>query len=535
MTSPIEKWDFFETSFAYQCPGNPFLDVSLSASFTHEDQQVHVEGFYDGDGVYRVRFMPGLEGRWQFVTRSSAPELDGRRGDFYCAAPAAGNHGLVRVANKVHFAYADGAPYKPVGTTCYVWNLQGDALEERTLKTLDDAPFNKMRMCVFPKRYTFNRNEPPCYPFEGKVTREWDPALLNNYRSSAPPEFWDFDRFNPAYFRRLENRILDLRARGIEADLILFHPYDFGAWGFDRMPAAVSDRYLRYLVARLAPLRNLWWSFANEYDLFFERKMEDWDHAMRLVQQADPYDHLRSIHNCGAFYDHTKPWVTHCSVQSHALNRVPAWLEKYQKPVVVDECGYEGDIHMVWGDLSPEEMVARFWLGFVQGGYVGHGETYVNDEEVLWWSKGGELHGESAPRIAFLREIIEGAPWLTPIPKVDNEFNNLMDSANQARLPGEPQSRVNTLIAEGSWNIEAAGYNIEEGYYLLYYGMHQPGSRYFNLEGGSYRVDIIDTWNMTIETAAEHAAGRTRVEMPGRKYMAVRIQKNELRTKNRRL
>jgi hypothetical protein len=40
----------------------------------------------------------------------------------------------------------------------------GAALEEQTLETLSTAPFNKMRMCVFPKHYTFNHNEPELYP-----------------------------------------------------------------------------------------------------------------------------------------------------------------------------------------------------------------------------------------------------------------------------------------------------------------------------------------------------------------------------------
>jgi len=527
MSKQIEKWDFFELPLSYQCTGNPFLDVTLEASFSHGDRAVQVHGFYDGAGNYKIRFMPDQEGQWQFETRSNVAGLNGRRGEFLCVAPSANNHGPVRVADMVHFAYEDGTPYIPVGTTCYVWNLQGDELEEQTLKTLDQAPFNKMRMCVFPKRYSFNRNEPPSYPFPGKVTREWDPSFMNNYRLSKPPDYWNFNEFNPEYFQHLEKRILDLRARGIEADLILFHPYDFGAWGFDRMPAEVNDRYLKYLVARLSSFRNLWWSFANEYDLFFEREMKDWDHSMQLVQQIDPYNHLRSIHNCGTFYDHTKPWVTHCSIQSHAINRVPAWLKMYRKPVVIDECGYEGDIHMMWGDLSPEEMVARFWLGFAQGGYVGHGETYVNQEEVLWWSKGGQLHGTSAPRIAFLRQIFEQAPGLTPVEKSDNEFNNLMDRKNLAELFGAKKTGAEKIIAEGRWNVEAAGYNVEKGYYLLYYGMHQPASRYFDLEDGSYRIDVIDTWTMTIDTVAENASGRTCVALPTRKFMAIRIQKNQ--------
>ena len=36
----------------------------------------------------------------------------------------------------------------------------GDAVQEQTLETLKKAPFNKIRMCVFPKDYAYNENEP---------------------------------------------------------------------------------------------------------------------------------------------------------------------------------------------------------------------------------------------------------------------------------------------------------------------------------------------------------------------------------------
>jgi hypothetical protein len=520
----VEKWDFFEYSLSYEDSTNPFLNVTVEAEFTHQDYQIQVNGFYDGNGIFKVRFMPTKEGQWEFVTRSNIPALNGQIGEFLCLAPSANNHGPVRVANMVNFAYEDGTSYIPVGTTCYVWNLQGDELEEQTLETLSQSPFNKIRMCVFPKRYAFNHNEPPCYPFPGTVTKEWDPNIAHTYPFSEPPQYWDFSQFNPEYFQRLEKRILDLQALGVEADLILFHPYDSGAWGFDRMPREVNDRLLRYLVARLSAFRNLWWSVANEYDLFIGRTMDDWDHYMQLVQQLDPYDHLCSIHNCGSFYDHNKPWVTHCSIQHQDVSRVPTWLKKYNKPVVIDECGYEGNIHMVWGDLSSEEMVVRFWLGFVQGGYVGHGETYVDENDVLWWSKGGRLKGESVPRIAFLRQIFEHASALTPIENEDMEFLNLMDPKRMSHFSG--LSREEKVITEGSWNKEAGGYNTDHGYYLFYFGMHQPASRNFNLQEGTYRIDVIDTWNMTIETVAENATGQVKVDLPARKFMAIRIQKN---------
>ncbi len=512
MTIQVNKWNYFELELKAWASGNPFLDVTLEATFTHQHRSVRVAGFYDGDGVYKIRFMPDIEGDWRYVTHSNLRALDNQSGHFECIPSLPGNHGPVRVVDRFHFAYADGTPYHPVGTTCYVWNLQGDELEEQTLRTLRQAPFNKMRMCVFPKRYSFNFNEPPCYPFEGELKQEWDPTNLYNLRAPAPKHNWDFTRFNPAYFRHLEKRILDLRELGIEADLILFHPYDFGAWGFDKMPPEVNDRYLRYLIARVSAFSNVWWSLANEYDLMLHLTLADWDHFFQLIQDADPYDHLRSIHNCHGFYDHGKPWVTHCSIQHHDLTLVPTWLQQYNKPVIVDECGYEGDIYMSWGDLSAQELVHRFWLGFAAGGYVGHGETYLNDEQRLWWSKGGTLSGDSPARIAFLRQIIEAtpAPGLFPAPLRTFGAGN---TGNWIMPGGLPHHR-------------AGSYQGTE-YYLIYYGTHQPRYQQFSLPPGTYRIDIIDAWNMTVERFMDAASGDVRVEFPRKQFLACRIERNK--------
>ena len=283
-----ERWGVYEVALQGPRAGNPFVDVQLRAQFQFRNRAVEVTGFYDGDGVYRVRFMPNEIGEWSYRTSSNAAELDGRQGRFTSTAPTAGNHGPVRVRYVTHFAYEDGAPYVPLGTTCYAWVHQGDKLEEQTLATLRAAPFNKMRMCVFPKSYVYNQNEPVYYPFE---------------RNAAGQN--DFTRFNPAFFRHLEQRVRDLEALGIEADLILFHPYD--RWGYATMGAEADDRYLRYVVSRLSAYRNVWWSMANEFDLLKSKAMADWDRFFRLVQAEDPYHHLRSIHHSVVQYDHSKP------------------------------------------------------------------------------------------------------------------------------------------------------------------------------------------------------------------------------------
>jgi hypothetical protein len=494
----VEQWSVLELTLNGPTEGNPFTEVELSAQFTQGNRTLHTTGFYDGDGAYKVRFMPEAVGQWRYETVSNRPGLNGRTGVFTATQPSPGNHGPVRVHNTFHFAYADGTPYRQIGTTCYAWIHQGDALEEQTLKTLATAPFNKLRMCVFPKRYAWNENEPVYYPFEG-----------------TPPNQWDFTRFNPAFFHHLEQRVAQLRDLGIEADIILFHPYDRGHWGFDRMPAAADDGYLRYVIARLAAHRNVWWSLANEFDFMKEKTPADWDRFFGIVQASDPYGHLRSIHNGAILYNHTQPWVTHASIQNGSAvedyGRAVLYRDVYRKPIVFDEVKYEGNLPQRWGNLSAEEMVLRFWQGTIAGTYVGHGETYRDPNDIIWWAKGGVLHGQSPARLAFLRRILEEGPpeGLEPIDKwQDYPF---------AGKRGE--------------------------YYLGYFGREAPTAWPFELykaelaDGMKFAVEVIDTWNMTISPVDgvfeikqrdnylfADRNGRS-VRLPGRPYMAVRIRR----------
>src|ERR1700748_2849346 len=164
-SASICQYDIFEVSLKGPSSGNPFIDVQLKAAFSLEHRTVVVDGFYDGDGNYKIRFMPDTLGEWRYTATSNAPALNRQAGGFLCVAPKAGNHGPVSVRFGHHFGYADGTPYFPFGTTCYAWVHQGKTYEEQTLATLRQAPFNKIRMCVFPKSYAYNHNEPEFYPF----------------------------------------------------------------------------------------------------------------------------------------------------------------------------------------------------------------------------------------------------------------------------------------------------------------------------------------------------------------------------------
>jgi hypothetical protein len=457
MKSSVEKWGLFEAAFQGPGGGNPFVDVTLDVAFSRENRTVQAPGFYDGDGVYRVRFMPDTEGEWTYETRSNVVALNGVTGAFRCGPPSSGNHGPVRVRNRWHFAYADGAPYFPFGTTCYAWTHQPLDVQRQTLATMRASGFNKLRMAVFPKHYTFNENEPLHDIYE----RGRDGAL-------------DFDRPNPIAFRHFETQVAALGEMGIEADVIIFHPYD--RWGYCTMSAEQDDRYVRYLVARLAAHRNVWWSLANEYDFLIDVKpVAKWDRFFHIIEENDPARHLKSIHNGEETmnFDHRKPWVDHVCIQNWNVKRTSEWRNEWGKPIVNDELEYEGDISLAWGNITAQELTHRFWLTVTRGGYAGHGECFAHPQDLLWWAKGGVLRGESWKRVAFLRSILE-----------EDVVNGLTPAPHEW-----PWMRV-SMASDGETR-------------LIYLGEHQPALWIAGLptDDRPCEVDVIDAWNMTIEPA----------------------------------
>ena len=483
----VEKWKVYELTFTGHDTGNPYKEVKLFGSFIRESDTISVPGFYDGNGIYKIRFMPQKEGKWNYVTSCNVKKLNGKKGNFICTPAQKDNHGPVLVKDTFYFAYADGTPHYSFGTTCYAWVHQGDSLAELTLETLSKSCFNKVRMCIFPKSYNWNNNEPLYYPFEG-----------------TPLKNWDFSRLNPAFFRNIEKRIRQLDSLGIEADLIVFHPYD--RWGFSTLDRATENMYINYIIARFAAFKNVWWSMANEWDFMEAKKLSDWDYYIEQFAEKDKFHHLISIHNGIKFYDHTNPSITHASIQSEDTYRAKEYMKKYKKPVVFDECRYEGNIPWSWGNLTAQSLIEKFWRGVTNGGYVGHGETYVTENpvkfpnessDILWWSKGGILKGESPERIKFLRNIIEKAPLhLKPIPLF-------------------------------TW-MPFSCIGIEHEYYLGYLNDAQPRSIVIDLpKDASYNVDIIDTWNMTIIPLQKEYSGHSLIELPAKPYIAVRIIKQD--------
>ncbi|MBN2762546.1 MAG: DUF5060 domain-containing protein [Bacteroidales bacterium] len=426
----VEKWDVFEVELISKKEfKKPFEDVTLTAWFTIGSTTKKVTGFFDGNSTWKIRFMPEETGQYNFRTESDYIEFSGLTGTFQSAEPSPGNHGPVSVDKKYHFSYADGTPCFIMGTTIYNWIFRPADVRQKTLESLRTYRFNKARMVVFPQYFKLPSGK---NVFEG---------IDISYAPDTPPykgKPYDLDYrdFNIDYFRNLEDRIRELRDIGVEADVILFHNYDFGLWGIDD---GLSDDdalfYLNYLVARISSLRNVWWSLANEYDLVMPEgknarsvlDRREWDRIGNYLMENDPYNHPRSVHEWSKIYPN-RPWMTHVSCQKPDTYDLLIRLKKeYQKPVICDEYQYEGNIIDGWGNLTPQQAVLRHWLSVMAGAYATHGDCYVSETNIKdsFFTYGGEIKGQGSSRLKFLKEIVNSLPFqeMAPLEEFTKDRN----------------------------------------------------------------------------------------------------------------
>lgn len=507
----MRQYEVCEFIFQGKEPEGSYVQIDMTAVFTTQGEEVKVKGFYAGDGAYKVRFMPRYAGTYDYKISGVVEET----GQVVIKPAQLQQHGRV-VASDDHFTYEDGEVYYPFGTTIYAFSHQTEGLTETTFQSLKSSPFNKVRMCVFPKNYRYNQNEPEHYAFHKDDAGNWDvhhPCM----------EFWT----------HLEEMIARLDHMGIQSDLILFHPYD--RWGFSSLSQQDNLVYLDYLLRRLSAFPNIWWSLANEYDLCMGTKsIEDWEEIEEYVAVNDPHCHLLSNHNCFKTWDYERKNISHVSIQTKVLTEVPFLRVKYKKPVVVDECCYEGNLPEFWGSISGKEMTARFWRVFTSGGFCTHGETFLDPkEDIVWWAKGGVLQGESPARIQYLKDLIYRLPGaLAPFNgKIEAIFTATEEELGsiKAQAPKEFVNFINAIsrmdhfekttfvAAEHCWQ----GHYKDEAF-LYYYDLRCCGRDTIELpEEHSYRVELIDTWNMTKSTLLENASGKTELSLPGKEGMAV--------------
>ena len=159
---------------------------------------------------------------------------------------------------------------------------------------------------------------------------------------------------------------------------------------------------------------------------------------------------------------------------------------------------------------------------------------------VLWWAKGGVLRGESPARIAFLREIVETLPgpldflgegigvWKAGQLAAMQEsraskgagtaFEELYGDTFFMAMLDLPKERMRPFLLKERVALAHCG----KAAYLKFMERQCAVLTQLMLpEEGSYRIELIDTWEMTRKVVMENVNGTVKIELPGKEDMAV--------------
>ncbi len=370
-------WDSVDIDFACDdFAGNPF-DLRLWARFTQPSGglAVRVPGFYCGDGVWRIRFMPAAKGPWDFVTESDIRGLDGRGGRVEVAGQPSTGHGRLRTdaARRRTLRWEDGTPCFLIAFEADWLALvdQGEADIPRARSLIEAAAangFNHILMNVYAhdvpwpgdlgrgSRYDFSR--PNTWPFGGTNDRP------------------DHETLNPRYFETVDRVVAEMRGHGMACHLMIYVWNKKVSWPPQDSPA--DRRFFDYVVARYQGYSNIVWDVSKEALTYGYCGADYIAGRCQRVRELDAYGHLLTVHD-REFCEQRPDLVDVVSVQdwrSDIYGLMMSFGDRYADKLVlnIEHGGYEESpfINAPGDYQDPVACLERNWLCVFAGAYSTH-------------------------------------------------------------------------------------------------------------------------------------------------------------------
>jgi len=287
----IGKWGIFESSYEnFGHFRNPYTDVDLWVEFVGpDDRKVKVPGFYDGNYTWKIRFMPGITGKWKYSGIFSDGTNAGT-GAFTCTS--SGLPGMIEAfkPNPVWFGTSEGIPL--ILKSFQAGDRYFAANWDNPESNADGNPRNDFLGWIQQKGYnmlclgSFFTNRKT----EGR-------GLSWNTPSPWPLDFTEF--------RKTEILLNELAQRKIFVfPFAGFFGRD-GEWPTDTIE---QEQYIKYTIARWGAYYNLVWNVAGPEPLLdgesspktgYKNQMEipDIRRIAGLIRKYDAFHHMISVHN----------------------------------------------------------------------------------------------------------------------------------------------------------------------------------------------------------------------------------------------
>ncbi|MBC7328046.1 DUF5060 domain-containing protein [bacterium] len=417
----VGKWDLFELSFKNErIYANPFQDVSLIGEFTHEESKklYKVNGFYDGGLLWKIRFMPDREGKWRYKIYFSDAKDKPYEGSFLCLPSKIKGPLTVYQNNKIWFAYADGTPFYMFAFEATDVDVLADlGILEQTLDFLQKQGFNTI---VGPH---IGLSEIPGIGYRA-------PWVYTG------KEF-DFSRYDLRFWKNMDKVLFSLKKRGMF--LVPFSIFG-GTNDVPKMPQKEWENFIRYWTARWSGFYNATFQPFSEWEEGFSPK--EVLQILSLLKANDPWKRLASVHS----WDYSKKATEICRANAYDYftlqDKLTDWnYWKYknvmdeirkvvEKPILAQECIWEGNFYQEEAGLDVENMRRASWTIILSGAYLTYGDEVtpprkIGREGVHFTSWGMLLKptGQLYPYLKFMFQIITSLPWWKMRPFEDIEGN----------------------------------------------------------------------------------------------------------------
>jgi hypothetical protein len=206
----VTQWGVFDE--AVQIPGDytneqKYREIEVTAQFVGPDgREVDVNGFWDGDSTWRIRFAPNLPGDWAYTIQAvdEQGEIATSNGRFHAIPPTAdlldenpNFRGFLQLSeNGRYLTYADGTPFFWMGDTAWRAN-------RLTMSLVPDPDDDGPDVAEFPT-YLDNRQAKGFSVIQVVAGFPTQPERINE---GGPTYLEMFSVINPANFQWLDRRL----------------------------------------------------------------------------------------------------------------------------------------------------------------------------------------------------------------------------------------------------------------------------------------------------------------------------------------
>jgi Protein of unknown function (DUF4038)/Domain of unknown function (DUF5060) len=325
----------------------PYVSVTLHAEFRSPHFKTFLmPAFWDGGRRLIIRFSPTEPGEWIYRLTSNLKRLEGQQGKF--SAQDGGAVGFVIPANLHHWAYTR---INDVGGNIpHLW--MGDS--NLRFAFLDDGAFRQLIDTRAAQKFNHMR------------------GLVMGTAEDAAQAFPNPDQPNPEYFQRLDSRIKYINNKGLSADLVLAGAQNQLTRVFPNWQQ--RERYLRYIVARYAPM-NVIWQGIEQFETY-DNGREVLKEIGGLLRKLDPYRHPCS----------TDTRSTSAPVQDDGWQNFISYRSADDQVGAVEHQLYPTPfVNFEWAraDANPDTLRHRLWNATMDGQYPSLSGTAAADSPAV--------------------------------------------------------------------------------------------------------------------------------------------------------